>query len=119
MIAVQSDGKENNYQLDISVEPVISESINVSSDANAAEFDALTGINNPSEIPSGADFNTTGLDTPTVSLIEYFSGSDALDSGGLASNPVSSPSGNLLAADSLAGEANSSEIFSDNSLSIF
>jgi hypothetical protein len=51
-----------------------------------------------------------------VSLIEDFSGSNTLDSGGLASNPVISPSGNLLVAESWAGETNFSEIFPDNGL---
>jgi hypothetical protein len=124
VLVVKSDGNDNNYTLRVSPTPWTSgstssqssDSINLSSDANAAEFDALTGINNTSEIPSGADFNNPGLDTPTVSLIEDFSGSNALESGGLASNPVSSPSVNLLAAESLAGDPNFADIFPDNGL---
>jgi hypothetical protein len=123
-VLVNTEGRNTNYNLELSAISSApssnfsqsSDSITLNSDANAADFDALTGINNTSEVPSGADFNTPGFDTPTVSLIEDFSGSNVLDSGGLASNPVSSPSGNLLAAESLAGDPNFADIFPDNGL---
>ncbi len=125
-VLVNTEGRNTNYTLQLSaISSVPSsnfsqsiDSINLNLEANAAEFDALTGINNSSKVPSVADFNNRSLDTPTVSLIEDFSGSNTLDSGGLASNPVISPSGNLLVAESLAGETNFFEIFPDNGLGI-